>query len=184
MEYITLENKNKVKLVKDVLIHPLKINQDESGGILVETLRKDWKDIYGKGREFSMQYYSVTDSGIARDESVWHQHPTYQEDRFLVVQGSIVTAIADQRKDSPTKGLLNLFYMQAYKNPYVLLIPKGTLHSFLVVSKEPAILLNFPTGLYNLQEEGRIPHEVAKVKFANGLLFNWEKVRQEFLKNE
>ncbi|MEM4230364.1 MAG: dTDP-4-dehydrorhamnose 3,5-epimerase family protein [Candidatus Pacearchaeota archaeon] len=179
MEFITLKNKDKEKLIKDILLFPLKINQDESG-ILVETLRKDWKDIYDKDREFSMQYFSVTDSGIARDEKVWHIHPNYQEDRFLLAQGEIVTAVADQREGSPTKGLLNLFYMKAYEDPYIVLIPRNTLHGFMVVSKEPAILLNYPTGLYNPQEEGRIPYEEAKVKMADGTLFSWGKVREHF----
>lgn len=182
MEFITLKNKDNVRLIQDVILYPLKVNRDETG-ILVETLRKDWPEIYAPGREFSMQYYSVTDSGIARDEKVWHLHPNYQEDRFLVVQGSIVTAVADQRKDSPTKGLLNLFYMTSDKDPYILLIPKRTLHGFMVVSKESAILLNFPTALYNPQEERRIPHTEASIKFPDGFYFTWEKVRKELLKN-
>ena len=181
MEFITLKNKGSVKLIKDVLLYPLKINQDESGGILVETLRKDWKDIYGQNREFSMQYYSVTDSGIARDEKVWHLHPNYQEDRFIVARGEIVVAVADKRENSPTKDIINLFYMKAYKDPYILLIPKDTLHGFLVVSKEPAMLLNFPTGLYNQQEEGRISYETAQVKTEDGNLFSWDLVRKQFL---
>ena len=181
MELITLKNKDSVKLIKDVLLYPLKINKDEdSGGILVETLRKDWKDIYGSGREFFMQYYSVTDSGIARDESVWHLHPTYQEDRFLVVKGEVVTAIADQRDNSSTKGLINLFYMKAKEDPYIVLVPYNTLHGFLVVSKEPAILLNFPTGLYNPKEEGRILHAQAKVMMPDDSPFSWDLVRKEF----
>lgn len=180
MEFITLANYKTSKIIKDVLLYPLKVNQDESGGILVETLRKDWKEIYGQNREFSMQYFSVTDSNIARDENVWHQHPNYQEDRFLLAQGEIVTAVADNREGSPTKELLNLFYMKAYQDPYIVLIPKGTLHGFLVVSKEPAILLNFPTGLYNPKEEGRILYSEAKVKTETGELFNWNLVRKEF----
>lgn len=179
MKFITLENKDKATLIKDVLLYPLRVNRDESG-ILVETLRKDWKEIYGKEREFSMQYFSVTDSGVARDENVWHLHPNYQEDRFIVVQGEIITAVADSREDSPTRGQLNLFYMRPDKDPYILLIPKNTLHGFLVVSKTPAILLNFPTGLYNPEEEGRIPYEEVKVKFAEGSLFNWKDVRKVF----
>lgn len=179
MELITLSNRKSVKLVKDVFLYPLKINEDESG-ILVETLRKDWKDIYGPGREFSMQYFSVTDPGIARDEKVWHLHPSYQEDRFLLAQGEIVVAVADKREDSETKGLLNLFYIKATEDPYVVLIPKNTLHAFLVVSKEPAILLNFPTGLYNPQEEGRIPYSQANVKMPDGTPFSWDLVRKEF----
>jgi len=181
MNLITLENYKTSKIIKDVILYPLKVNKDEdSGGILVETLRKDWPEIYGGNRDFSMQYYSITESGIARDESQWHLHPTYQEDRFLVADGEVVVAIADPREDSLTKGLLNLFYIKAHESPYIVLVPKGTLHAFLVVSKKPAILLNYPTGLYNPKEEGRVPFEKAQVKTEDGELFTWDLVRKEF----
>ena len=181
MNFITLDNYKTSKIIKDVILFPLKVNRDEdSGGILVETLRKDWPEIYGAGRDFSMQYFSVTDSGKARDEDKWHLHPNYQEDRFLLAKGEVVIAIADQRDDSSTKGLLNLFHQKAYENPYIVLVPKNTLHGFLVVSKEPAILLNFPTGLYNPREEGRIPYEKVQVKTEEGELFTWDLVRKEF----
>ncbi len=179
MEFITLANKDSLKLINDIVIHPYKINQDRSG-ILVETLKKDWTDVYGKGKEFFMQYYSETASGVARDEDVWHYHPTIQDDRFSVVKGEIVVAVADNRKDSLTNGLLNLFYINATQNPYMVLIPKKTLHGFMVVSKESAILINFPTGLYNPQEEGRIPYAEAQVKTSDGVIFNWDLVRKEF----
>lgn len=180
MDFVTLKNKNKNILIRDVLMHPLKINKDASG-VLVETLRTDWKEIYGPGREFAMQYYSVTDSGVARDEDMWHYH-FVQEDRFLVAQGEIVVAVADNREESDTRGLLNLFYMRADQDPYILLIPKKTLHGFMVVSEKSAILLNYPTSLYNPKEEGRIPYKDAGVKFPNGEIFTWEKVRQDFPK--
>lgn len=179
MEFITLENKDSSKLIKDVILYPLKVNKDASG-VLVETLRKDWPDIYGPGREFSMQYYSRTPSGLARDENVWHYHPTVQEDRFEVIKGEIVVAIADNREDSETKGLLNLFYMKAEENPYIVLIPKRTLHGFMVVGSEDAILLNFPTGLYNPEEEQRVPYEQANILTSNGDKFSWDLVRKEF----
>ncbi|OGK30462.1 hypothetical protein A3F29_00465 [Candidatus Roizmanbacteria bacterium RIFCSPHIGHO2_12_FULL_33_9] len=179
MEFTSLKNKERAGIIEDVLLYPLKINQDESGGILVETLRNDWVGIYGRGREFFMQYYSVTDPDVARDENIWHYHPV-QEDRFLLVQGEVVVAVADVRKESSTNGKLNLFLMKAYLEPYVLLIPANTLHGFLVVSKEPAILLNFPTGLYNLQEEKRISHKEGKVKFLDGTFFSWDLVRKVF----
>jgi dTDP-4-dehydrorhamnose 3,5-epimerase len=178
MEFITLANKDSVKLVKDVLMYPLKVKRDESG-ILVETLRTDWKEIYGKNREFAMQYFSVTESGIARDETVWHYHPQ-QEDRFLIAQGEIIAAVADNRQNSKTFGVLNLFHMKADTDPYILLIPKGTLHGFLVVSRTPGVLLNFPTLLYNPSEEQRISYEEAKIKNSEGSLFAWSQVRKEF----
>ncbi len=178
MEFISLKNEKTSNIIKDVLLYPLKINKDESG-VLVETLRKDWPEIYGPDREFFMQYYSITPSNAARDENVWHYHPN-QEDRFIVAQGEIVTAIADYRKDSPTFGLLNLFYMQSQIDPYILLIPKRTLHGFMVVSKAPAVLLNFPTSLYNPKEEERIPYSEALVKLPDGSLFSWNIVRKLF----
>lgn len=176
MDFITLENLNSSKLINGILLHPLKINKDASG-ILVETLRADWQGIYGPEREFKMQYYSITPSGVARDENVWHYHQM-QEDRFLVVSGAIVTVVADNRQDSPTNGLLNLFYMEAHADPYILLIPKKTLHGFLVVSKIPAILLNFPTKLYNPEDENRMSYSEAKIELPNGDLFSWKKVRE------
>lgn len=177
MEFITLKNKDNLKLIQDIIIYPLKVNKDESG-ILVETLRRDWPIIYGNNREFFMQYFSITSSGVARDENVWHYHPTVQEDRFLVASGEIVVAIADTRENSSTNGLLNLFRMDSQIDPYILLIPKKTLHGFMVISKEPAILLNFPTALYNPKEEGRIPYEEANIKLPDGSLFRWEVVRK------
>ena len=123
VDLINLKNKDGIEIIKDVLLYPLKVNKDESG-ILIETLRTDWKNIYGRDREFFMQYYSVTQPAIARDENVWHYHPKTQEDRFVVVQGEIVTAVADNREDSSTNGLLNLFYMCSDVDPYILLIPK------------------------------------------------------------
>lgn len=179
MNLITLENKDNVKLIKDVVLHPYKINSDKSG-VLVETLKTTWNDIYGSGREFFQQYYSETPSGEARDEDVWHYHPTIQDDRFSVVKGEIVVAIADNREDSETKGLLNLFYINARENPYMVLIPRKTLHGFMVVSKESAILINFPTGLYNPQEEGRIPYSQENIKTGDGDIFNWDLVRKKF----
>lgn len=179
MEFINLANKNSANIVKDVLMYPLKVNKDESG-ILVETLRTDWKEIYGKGREFAMQYFSVTESGIARDETLWHYH-SEQEDRFLVAQGEIIAAVADNRQGSTTFGLLNLFHMKADTDPFILLIPKGTLHGFLVVSSTPAVLLNFPTLLYNPNEEQRLSYGEANVKNSEGVLFAWDQVRSKFV---
>lgn len=178
LDFITLNNLNKFELIKDTVIRPLKINKDETG-ILVETLRVDWSDVYGDKQPFAMQYYSETKSSVARDEKLWHFHPGGQQDRFEVITGSIVVAIGDIREDSPTKGLLNLFYMDSVIDPYLIVIPKRTLHAFMVTSKTPAVLLNFPTRLYDLKEEMRIPFSEANMKVSNGKLFNWNLVRLE-----
>lgn len=179
MNLITLANSANSQLIDGIVMRSLKVNKDETG-LLVETLRADWQDVYGNDRDFAMQYYSVTNPGVARDETVWHYHPSGQEDRFLVVSGAIVTAVADNRDGSPTKGVLNLFHMVSDTDPYMLLIPKKTLHGFLVVSKTPGILLNFPTRLYDPKEEGRIPYAEVAIKMEDGSPFSWNAVRRSF----
>jgi len=68
------------------------------------------------------------------------------------------------------------------KDPYILLIPKKTLHGFMSVSTTPAILLNFPTALYDSLDELRIPHKQANMKISTGEFFTWDVVRKKFPK--
>lgn len=171
MNYNYLNLENQKDLIEGVIIRKLIIHKDESGS-LVETLRRDWQDVYSQnGLSFAMQYLSVTPSGLARDEDKWHVHKL-QKDRFICVSGQVVTAIYDPRSGSKTKGKLNLFLMGPQKEEEMLLvvIPENTYHGFMVVSKDPGYLLNFPTQLYNPQDEGRIPNTQ----------FSWAKVRADF----
>lgn len=167
--YINLDNKK--NLIEGVILKKLQVHNDESGS-LVETLRQDWDDVYNDGeRSFFMQYISKTPSGLARDEDQWHIHKN-QEDRFICVNGKIVTAIFDPRENSKTKGKLNLFVMSPEKEDemYMVIIPKNTYHGFMVVSKEKGYLLNFPTQVYNPKDEGRVKNTQ----------FSWQKVREDF----
>jgi dTDP-4-dehydrorhamnose 3,5-epimerase len=177
LNYLNLSNQK--DLIEGVILHKLKVNRDNRG-VLVETLKSDWKDIFDpKLRPFAMQYYSITTPGVARDEDLWHVHKK-QEDRFLTILGNTIVAVYDARKNSKTFGVLNLFG-QGEKNgdqdQYVLLIPAGCYHGFLVYGKKDALLLNFPTRLYDPQDEGRIPHKEADVRFADGRPFSWQIVR-------
>ncbi len=168
-DYLNLEDQK--DLIAGVTIRKLTVHKDESGA-LFETLRRDWQDVYnGDDLAFAMQYMSITPSGLARDEDKWHVHK-FQKDRFICASGKIVTAIFDPREGSHTKDKLNLFVMspQNEEEMYLLIIPENTYHGFMVVSKEQGFLLNFPTQLYNPQDEGRIPNKE----------FSWAKVRQDF----
>ncbi len=171
MNYQYLDLKNQQDLIEGVIIRKLIIHKDESGS-LVETLRRDWQDVFnGTNLSFAMQYMSITPSGLARDEDKWHVHKL-QKDRFICASGKIVTAIFDPREGSKTKGKLNLLAMSPQKEEemYMVVIPENTYHGFMVVSKEPAYLLNFPTQLYNTEDEGRIPNTQ----------FSWAKAREDF----
>lgn len=163
-------------LIKDVVIYPLKVNQDKRG-TLVESLKINWPEVFNeKTRPFTQCYYSITKPGVARDEDRWHYHHQ-QEDRFVVVKGDIVVAMYDWRKDSPTYGVLNLFPMgesQGDNNQYLLLIPINVLHCFKNISQKEAVLLNFPTRLYDQKDEKRIAFK--EVKLVDNSFFNWSRL--------
>ena len=154
-QYTTLPNQQ--GLIEDVILRKLTIHKDESG-TLVETLRRDWQDVFDdEGLNFSMQYLSITPSGHVRDKDKWHVHKK-QKDRFICVSGKIVTALYDPREGSKTKSQTDLFLMGPEKQGemYMVVIPQDVYHGFMVVSKEPGYLLNFPTQLYTGEDEGRV----------------------------
>ncbi len=169
MNYKYIDLKNNSDLVEGVVMRKLALHKDETGN-LVETLREDWNDVYKN--DFKMQYISTTPSTIARDENKWHAHK-FQKDRFICISGRIVTAVFDPREGSNTKGKLNLFVMGPQKEDemYMVIIPEHTYHGFMVISKASGLLLNFPTQLYNPQDEGRIDHNKE---------LSWQKVRADF----
>lgn len=158
-------------LIDGVIMRQLTIHRDKTG-TLIETLRSDWLDVYSEEISFKMQYMSITPSFVARDEDKWHVHK-YQKDRFICISGRIVTAVYDARENSKTKGVLNLFTMgpKNENEMYMLVIPEGTYHGFMVVSQESGYLLNFPTQLYNPDDEGRVNHTDK---------FNWKEIREDF----
>jgi dTDP-4-dehydrorhamnose 3,5-epimerase len=171
MNYKYLNFENQDEIINGVVLRKLIIHKDNTGS-LVETLRSDWQDVIDESMPFKMQYMSITPSAIARDEDQWHVHKL-QKDRFICISGQIVTAIFDARKESSTEGKLNLFKMgpKNENEMYMIIIPEGTYHGFMVVSPQEGYLLNFPTQIYNPDDEGR-------VKSAGQL--QWQKVREDF----
>ena len=169
MDYINLEKgKN---LIEGVILRQLIVHQDDSG-TLVETLRRDWRDVFNeKELNFSMQYISVTPSGVIRDKDKWHVHKN-KKDRFICVWGKIVTVLYDPREGSRTKNQTNLFLMGPEKKEemFMVVIPQNVYHGFMVVSKEPGYLLNFPTQLYTGEDEGRVENSQ----------LDWRQVANDF----
>jgi len=167
--------------IYDVVVRKLLVHSDPRG-ILSEVLKTTWEDMYNpKTMPFTQVYYSTTKSGIARDKDRWHFHPGGQIDRYVVLFGDVVFAIYDVREGSPTKDMLNLFLVGESLGPqgqYEILVPPRTLHGFLVVSKIPSMLLNFPNRLYDPEEEVRIPFE--NFPLPDGSTFSWEKVRKAY----
>lgn len=165
--------------VNGATLHGLKTHRDPRG-TLTELLRTDWPEVFGEDLPFAQVYTSTTGAGVARDIDMWHLHQ-HQTDRFYCMQGRIVVAIADMREDSPTTGNVMLVELAATADgpaPMLVTIPPRTLHGFVVTSEGPATLLNFPTRLYDAEDEGRVPFEEAAVTFPDGTPFDYVAVRE------
>lgn len=164
--------------IAGVTLRPLQINRDPRG-TLTELLRSDWPVVFGAEMPFAQAYASVTQPGVARDDGRWHVH-RLQTDRFVCLAGRIVVPIADGRPDSPTRGRLLLVELGAGDDapaPLMVTVPPGALHGLIATSATPAMLLNFPTRLYDASDEGRIAFDEAGIEVAPGLPFNYDLLR-------
>jgi dTDP-4-dehydrorhamnose 3,5-epimerase len=172
------------KMVNGVVFRKLVVNQDDRGN-LVEVLKTSWADIYNsRDLPFTQVYHSTTKPGVARDIDCWHFHPGGQMDRYSVIFGDVVVAVYDIRYNSATKDTLNLFALGerfVAEGQAILLVPPKTLHGFVVVGKKPATLLNFPSKLYDPEEEWRLPF--SQYPLPDGSTFSWKKVIKEWNKN-
>ena len=166
--------------IHEVQVRPLRVNRDPRG-ILVETLRADWSDIFDSERlPFAQTYYSITQPNVARDETEWHVHQ-YQEDRFAVLSGDLVIGLHDPRADSLTRGRINLFRLGESlgdDGQIAVLIPKRVHHGFVVGPDSPAVLTNFPTRIYDPDDEGRVPFDQVGARMPDGSMFSWDLVRK------
>ena len=140
-----------MKLIDGVNVKPLKVIADERG-YLMEMMRAD--DPFFQ--RFGQSYVSVAYPGVVKG---WHYHKK-QTDHFVIVKGMMKVVLYDARDGSPTKGLINEFFM-GEKNPILVTIPPGVVHGMKGIGHEPAMLVNVPTEMYQYDkpDEFRIdPH--------------------------
>ena len=143
--------------IHDVEIRDLQVNADERGH-LVEVFREDWDEY---NIEPAMSYYSMTYPGIIR---AWHRHLEGQVDFFVCPHGRIKIGVYDERENSPTNGELDTFVI-GERNHKVVRIPGDCWHGFKSIGQKPAILINYPTELYDYEnpDEERMPYDTDRI---------------------
>ena len=148
-------------MIHDVELKDLEVNADERGE-LTEVWRSDW-DFYSGEDTPEMSYVSITYPGIIR---AWHRHSRGQIDHFVVPRGKIKVGIYDDRDGSPTQGELDT-YIIGEGAKKAIRVPGDCWHGFKAVGDERAILLNFPTKLYDYDDpdEERLPYDTDKIPF-------------------
>jgi dTDP-4-dehydrorhamnose 3,5-epimerase len=149
-------------VIHDTETRALRVNADERGH-LVETFRSDWDEF---DPDPAMSYYSLTYPGVIR---AWHRHTRGQIDYFVCPKGRIKIAVYDDRDDSPTQGELDTF-VTGERSPQLIRVPGDCWHGFKSLGDEPALMMNFPTNLYDYEDpdEQRLPYDT------NEIPFDWE----------
>jgi dTDP-4-dehydrorhamnose 3,5-epimerase len=124
----------------------------------MELLRSDWEEF----QQFGQAYVTTCYPGVIK---AWHYHEN-QIDHFTCVQGIAKLALFDPRESSSTRGVTNEFYLGTI-NPILVKIPNYVYHGFMAVGTEMAMIVNFPTALYNYEkpDELRLPYDDPSIPY-------------------
>jgi len=149
------------KLIDGVRTKPLKVVPDERGR-LMEMLRAD-DDLFLK---FGQVYVTAAYPGAVK---AWHYHER-QTDHFVCVSGMMKVVLYDDREGSPTRGVINEFFIGDH-NPLLVQIPPLVFHGFKCISEQEALVVNIPTEVYDYAKpdefridahDPRIPYDWAR----------------------
>ena len=158
MELVTTPTKNETtkntsKLIQGVKTKKLRLIPDERGW-LMEVLRSDDSEFFKK---FGQVYVSATYPGVVK---AWHYHKQ-QIDNFACITGMVKLVLIDTRDESPTKNVVNEFFLGA-QNPTLVQVPNLVYHGWKCISTEVSTVVNVPTELYRYEDpdEYRLaPHD-------------------------
>ena len=147
------------QLIHGVQVKQLKLIPDERGK-LMEMLSCD-DPMFEK---FGQVYLTTCHPGVIKG---WHSHRK-QTDNMVVVKGMAKVALYDDRENSPTRGLINEFFI-GEDNPMLISIPPMVAHGFKAYGLEPAYMVNTVTQPYNYEK----PDEIRLDPFDNDIPYDW-----------
>ena len=146
MEYIDGVKTKELKVIPD------------GRGRLMEILRADDEIFPG----FGQVYLTTTLPGVVK---AWHLHH-HQTDNVACVFGMIRLGLFDDRAGSPTKGMVNEFFLGVHR-PLLVQIPPFVYHGWKCISPEEALIVNTVTKPYNYRDpdEHRLDAHSPEVPF-------------------
>ena len=151
------------QLIHGVTVKKLQVNCDERGR-LMEMIRSDDRDL--KQIKFDQVYMTTAYPGVTK---AWHYHKK-QTDHFVCVRGMMKVVLFDPREGSPTKGLVNEFFIGEHA-PFLIEIPNLVYHGFKCVSDHEAMVINFTTETYDYQN----PDEFRLDPHTKDIPYDWSR---------
>ena len=118
--------------IPDVILIVPKVFEDERG-FFMETYKRENFEKAGIRGEFVQDNHSKSKYGVLR--GLHFQYPPFSQAKIVrCIRGIIYDVAVDLRKDSPTFGQYVSAILSEY-NRYMLYIPHGFAHGFLVLSE-------------------------------------------------
>lgn len=153
---------NSPDLISGVVIeqHPL---WPDDRGYFLEVARLNEGSVEGFAKAQTQVSAALSYPGTIK---AFHYHE-HQSDFWVPVSGMFQVVLVDFRRDSPTFGLRNTFYVGQLR-PWQILVPPGVGHGYKVVGTEPGTLVYITSRIYNPKDEGRVPHNHP------GINYDWE----------
>jgi len=149
------------ELIDGVSVRRAKVLADERGW-LGEIMRADdpWFEKFGQ------IYFTTTYPGVVK---AWHYHEK-QTDHFYVIKGTVKIALYDQRKNSPTHGIVNELYLGEHC-PGLLRIPPFILHGWMCISHTTSYTVNTVSEMYDYAN----PDEFRTHPHDNNIPYDWAR---------
>jgi len=149
------------RLIDGVRTKGLKVVPDERGR-LMEMLRAD-DELFTK---FGQVYVTAAYPGVVK---AWHYHER-QTDNMVCVRGMMKVVLYDDRDGSPTRGLINEFFIGDH-NPLLVQIPALVFHGFKCVSEHESLVVNTVTEVYDYAK----PDEFRVDAHDPGIPYDWAR---------
>jgi len=143
-------------MIEGVAIKNLVKHADERG--YFEEIIRGNDDFFKEG--FGQLSYSYVYEGVVK---AWHLHKV-QSQWTCIIKGSAKVVLHDCRKDSKTFGTtMELLAGENYQD-LVYKFPPGVAHGYRCING-PMLVLYVTSGVYDLEDEQRIPHDDASIGF-------------------
>ncbi len=156
---VTPEGDPLSKRIHGVLIDQHPLHEDERG-----SLQEIYNPAWGLHSDPLVYAYCV----ITRPRQVrgWVVH-SRQDDRLFVIRGVFRVALFDDRPESPTYKMLNVFVMSDHRRG-LLVIPMGVFHALQNIGSDDACFINLPTRPYSHEDPDkyRLPLKNDHIPFA------------------
>ena len=149
---VTADGERLVTLPEGVVLRDLVTHVDDRGS-LCEMIDERWDEVT---EPITSAFMFTVRPGVTK---AWNLHRD-TVDRYAVMMGEVEIVLYDDRDDSPTRGVVTQLFLTELRRQ-TLRIPTGVWHALRGLGSRDAMLVNFPTVLYDHADPDKLRLPIA-----------------------